>query len=169
MFLLTLWFLGAGTITAFGLLCCFWRDEAIKCARIWTHMIRIQQPDADWRSLDRTMVPPRIVGFLMFLAGLWLLFLPLPALFGHVSMPVVAVPAAPSPRQGVDWTLAISAICFLGLSVYMLIDPIGLFCFFTRQKRDKYPPKYKRGWAATVTALLFIITSGLLILRIVKQ
>jgi hypothetical protein len=131
--------------------------------------MRMQQPNIDWEFLDRSMVPPRVGGFLIFLGGIWLLYLPLPALFGYVSAPVVAARAVPSHFHYVDLTLAISAICFLGTSVYMLIDPIGLFCLFTRQKRDKYPRKYKRGWAAIVMALVFIVGSGLLALRVFTQ
>jgi len=162
------YFLAVGALMVFGLLTCFWREQAIKCARIWTSLIRAQYPHADWSYLDRTMVPPRPLGFLLFLAALWMLYLPLSAMLGHVPAPKLA-PAVQSLPHHVDRTMAVAAICFFSISVYMLIDPIGLYCFFTRQKRDKFPRDGKRGWAVTAMALCFIIVTGILLFTVFKR
>jgi hypothetical protein len=153
----------------FGLLACFWREKATKCARIWTSIARAQAPDADWSHVDRTMVPPRPLGFLLFLAALWMLYLPLHAMFRHVPVSTPRVPSLPVLSHSVDRTSAIAAICFFVMSVYMLIDPIGLYCIFTRQKRDKFPRKGKRGWPVVATALAFITVSGYLLFKVFKH
>ena len=78
--LLTGWLVVCGGLVTFGFLSLFWREKAAEIARMWTSLIRMQAPDADWSSVDRSMVPPRIIGLLFMLAGLWMIYLPLNAI-----------------------------------------------------------------------------------------
>lgn len=168
-FIITFYFLAVGALMVFGLLACFWRKQATKWARIWNSVARAQAPDADWSYVDKRMVPPRPLGFLLFLAALWMLYLPLHAMFAHVPASEPTAPSIQLPSRHVDRTMAVASICFFGMSVYMLIDPIGLYCIFTRQKRDKFPRRGKRGWPVVAMALTFVIASGYLLILVFKH
>lgn len=81
--LLTGWLVVCGGLVTFGFLTLFWRENATELARMWTSLIRMQAPDADWSSVDRGMVPPRIIGLLVMLAGLGMIYLPLNVILGR--------------------------------------------------------------------------------------
>jgi|ERR1700735_463256 len=164
--LTALYFLALSAITIYGLLSCFWREQALKLSRIWTSLARMQAPDADWNHVDRTLVPPRPVGFFIFLAGLWMLYQSLVMVFGKASGPRPSTSPILVRSHNFDLT---AAICFFAMSVYILADPIGFLCLFTFQKRSEFHKKGKRGWAVVAMALVFIIVSGYLLFIVFKH
>jgi hypothetical protein len=154
----TFYFFGLGSIAIYGLLVFFWRDKALKCAQLWIEPARRRAPNANWRHVERKLVPPRPVGILLSLAALGILYTSLRTALGR-SGPDALLSVVPRPASRVDLTMAVAGVCFFAASVYILIDPLGLYCFFTRQKRATYPRIYKRGWPVTAMALAFIAGS----------
>jgi hypothetical protein len=154
------YFLVAAAFSTYGLLSCFWPEKAYRAARAWNVLIRLQRPDIDWDPYIRRQVPPRVVGFFLFLFGIWMFFFPLAGPVAYVRKHFVG------SAQGVaahglhpDWLSLFFLLVFVIASAYLLVDPIGLFCFFTRQPRNQYPTKYKRGWAVSVLGISFLTAS----------
>jgi hypothetical protein len=167
--LTALYFLALFGFAGYGLLACFWRERAVKYARTWTALIRMQSPTADWDSVNRSMVPPRPIGFLLFLVALCAIYFSLRAVLAARPMAVATLPVLPAESHHFSSAIGLAAFSFFGLSIYMLIDPLGLYCFFTRQSREHYAPRFKRGWAVTGMALVFLAVTGYLLLGLIRN
>ena len=73
MGLLVLYVIGMTAISTYGFLCLLWPERAYKVTRAWMFLVRAQRPDIDWEPYIRRLVPPRPIGLLVFLMGLWAL------------------------------------------------------------------------------------------------
>lgn len=146
---------GAAALIALGLATLLRQDTAVRVARLWT----------GWSSAPQS----RSLGFGYILAGLVLLIGPLFEIFGHVPISKTATTTPVSYPHSVDTPMAIAGILSFGLSVYMLADPLGLYCFFKRQKRDRFPGHYRRGWPVTIMALTFIALTGYFLYSLIMR
>jgi hypothetical protein len=167
--LTALFFLGLAGFGLYGLLACFWPEKAVKCARIWTGLVRMQSPAADWDAVDRAMVPPRPVGFLFFLVALFAIYLSLQTILADESVATATVHVLPARFGHRFSAIELAAVVFFVVSIYMLVDPLGLYCFFLRKRREQYAARFRRGWAVTAMALVFVAVTGYLLFSLIRQ
>jgi len=164
--LLVVYAVGVLAITTYGLLCLLWPRAAYKVASAWTILLRAQRPDIDWGPYVRRLVPPRPVGLLLLLLGLWLLrplvVLGLGVLGGasHVTTHDTVISS---------WLSLVALLGGIAAIVYMFVDPIGLLCFFTRQDRGRCPQEYRRSWPVIILASSFLIALLLVLFRVVTS
>jgi hypothetical protein len=79
------------------------------------------------------------------------------------------VPVPPAGPTHLFSAIGLAAVVFFALSIYMLIDPLGLYCFFVRKRREDYAASFRRGWAVTAMALVFVAVTGYLLFSLIRQ
>lgn len=146
------YFLAAGGLTVFGLLCLLKPRAALKLSRMWSTIPRKLRPDAAWDALPPATVPSRPIGFVLFLIGLFLVLQPL-SRRGLLNQRSTSTGARDLLHT---WPSLIFALALLSISVFMLVDPLGLWCFFLGKNRQQYPEQYKRTPGAIFLALIFL-------------
>lgn len=167
--LTALYFLALFGFAGYGLLACFWRARAVKYARTWTAIVRMQSPSGDWDAVNRSMVPPRPIGFLLFLVALCAIYFSLQTILADRSVAGATLPILPPESQHhLISVIGIAAFSFFALSIYMLVDPLGLYCFFTGKSREHYVARFRRGWAVTGIALVFLAVTGYILVGLIR-
>ena len=143
----------------FGLAAVVAPKVAHKIWRAWTGMPRMLRAEIDW---DRFMpMPGRFFGLIMFLASAWMIYQPL-AHSKREPLATIAFGGGEAVRH-VNWTSAVFALAFLGSSIWMFVDPIGLMCFFRRIDRSEFPRHYKRGVPVILVAAVFLLAGVFLL------